>query len=62
MSVISILVVLCIVGFILWVINTYGTMIDPKIKTIINVVAVIAVIIWLLRIVGLWPGLHDIKV
>ena len=60
--VITILIVLCLVGFVLWLINTYGTMIDAKIKTIINVVAVIAVILWLLRVFGLWGGITDIKV
>lgn len=48
MSLITIIIVLCVVGFILWLINTYLPM-DKKIKTIINIVVVITTILWLLQ-------------
>lgn len=61
MSLISIVLVLIVVGLLLWAANSFIPM-DAKIKMIMNVVVVIAVILWLLRAFGLWGGLGDIKV
>ena len=47
MSLIGLVLTLVIVGVVLWLINNYVPM-DPKIKTIVNVVVVIVVVIWLL--------------
>lgn len=49
---INLLITLVVVGIILWLVNTYIPM-DGKIKSILNIVVVIAVIIWLLRYAGL---------
>ena len=49
MDLISLVIVLVIIGVILWAINTLIPM-DPKIKTILNVVVVIAVLLWILSI------------
>ena len=51
MSLIGLVIVLIVVGVLLWAANTYIPM-DPKIKTIMNVVVVIAVILWLLSAFG----------
>jgi hypothetical protein len=51
MSVITLVVTLIIVGFVLWLINKYIPM-DGKIKSILNVVVVIIVILWLLSAFG----------
>lgn len=56
MSLVNIVIVLIIVGIALWLINRFIPM-DYKIKTILNVVVVIAVIIWLLRSSGLLANL-----
>ena len=48
----SILVTLIIVGILLWLVNTYIPM-DTKIKTILNVIVVIVVIIWSLSALGM---------
>lgn len=62
MSLITLIVVLCIVGVLLWMINTYLPM-DHKIKMILNVVVVIAVVLWLLSAFGLLGGLNtDLRV
>jgi hypothetical protein len=45
-------IVLVVVGVILWVINSYIPM-QATIKKILNVVVVIAVIIWFLSVFGL---------
>ena len=48
---IQLLVLLVVVGVVLYLINNYVPMAAP-IKTIINVVVVLAVCIWLLRVTG----------
>ena len=56
MSLVNIVLILIIVGIALWLINRFIPM-DYKIKTILNVVVVIAVIIWLLKSTGVFSGL-----
>jgi hypothetical protein len=52
MSLLYIVIVLVVVGFLLWLINTYIPM-ASSIKTILNAVVVIAVILWLLSAFGI---------
>jgi hypothetical protein len=52
MSLVSIVIVLVVVGFLLWLINTYIPMARPF-KTILNIVVVVAVIVWLLSTLGI---------
>lgn len=52
MSLVTIVIVLVVVGFLLWLINTYIPM-AGSIKTILNAVVVIAVILWLLSAFGI---------
>jgi hypothetical protein len=47
MPLINVVITLVVVGLLLWLVNSYIPM-DGKIKSILNVVVVIAVIIWLL--------------
>ncbi len=61
MSLISLVVVLIVVGVLLWLVNTYIPM-DGKIKSILNAVVVIAVVIWLLQVFGLLGSLQNIRV
>ena len=49
MPLISVVILLIIVGVLLWLANTYIPM-DPKIKTIMNVVVVIVVVLWVLSL------------
>jgi uncharacterized membrane-anchored protein len=49
---ITLIITLIVVGVILYLINNYLPM-DGKIKSILNIVVVIAVILWLLRTFGL---------
>jgi hypothetical protein len=46
---------------ILWVINSYIPM-EPTIKKILNVVVIVAVIIWLLTVFGLIGDLSSIRI
>lgn len=61
MPLINLVVVLIVVGVLLWLINRYIPM-ASSIKTILNVVVVIAVVIWVLQAVGLWGGLSNYRV
>lgn len=60
MSLITIVVVLIIVGFLLGIINAYIPM-AASIKSILNAVVVIAVIIWLLSVFGLIPPIGNMR-
>ena len=46
------IIILIVVGVLLWLINNKLPM-DGTLKSIINIVVVIAVIVWLLRIFGI---------
>lgn len=61
MSLIAMIVLLAIVGVILYYVNT-ATKMDAKIKGIINVAVVIAVIIVLLKVFGVWGEVTGMKV
>jgi undecaprenyl pyrophosphate phosphatase UppP len=61
MSLISVVIVLIVVGVLLWAANTYIPM-DNKIKTIMNVVVVIAVVLWLLQAFGVLGSLDSIRI
>ncbi len=60
MSLISVVVTLIIVGVLLWLINTYIPM-DGKIKSILNFVVVVAVILWLLYGFGVLGNSGEIR-
>jgi len=51
MSLLTIVIVLVVVGLILYCINSFIPM-DGKIKQILNIVVIVAVVIWLLKAVG----------
>jgi hydrogenase-4 membrane subunit HyfE len=61
MPLIQLVLVLVAVGVILWVINSYIPM-QTTIKKILNVVVIIAVIIWLLSVFGLIGNLSAIRI
>jgi hypothetical protein len=61
MTLISLLVTLIVVGVLLSLVNNYIPM-DSKIKNILNIVVVIAVVIWLLNLLGLTDNLRGIRV
>ncbi|WP_349677711.1 MULTISPECIES: Thivi_2564 family membrane protein [unclassified Flavobacterium] len=61
MPIFNILLVLIIVGVLLWLVNTFIPM-DGKIKKIFNVVVVILVIVWLLKVFGLLNSLVGMHV
>lgn len=61
MSIMGLLIVLIIIGVALYCVNTLIPM-DPKIKTIINIVIVVVVILYLLQAFGLLTGLGNLRI
>lgn len=53
MSIISLIVILAIVGVLLWLVQTKLPM-DPTIKLIIHIVVIAAVVVYLLKVFGIW--------
>ena len=58
MPLLTILIVLIVVGFVLWLANTYIPM-EPTIKKILNIVTIILLLVWLLNILGVWHYLSQ---
>jgi len=61
MSLVGLVLTLVVVGVLLWLLNNYVPM-DAKIKTILNVVVVIVVVIWLLQAFGVLGSLQGIRI
>jgi predicted membrane protein len=61
MPLVNLVIALIVVGVALWLINTYIPM-ASSIKTILNVVVVVAVAIWVLQAVGMWGRITNYKV
>ena len=61
MPLINLVAVLIVVGVLLWLVNTYIPM-DGKIKNILNVVVVIAGVVWLLHVFGVLGSLSTVRI
>jgi len=61
MTLVGIVVVLVVVGLILWLINTYIPM-AGGIKSLLNVVVFVVVLIWLLQIFGLIGPIQGVHI
>jgi hypothetical protein len=58
MPLVTVVIVLVVVGLLLWLVNRYIPM-QSQIKAILNGVIVIAVVLWLLKVVGLFDNLSQ---
>jgi hypothetical protein len=61
MPLVQVVLVLIVVGVLLWLVNSYIPM-AGSIKSILNAVVVIAVVLWLLSVFGLLGELSNIRV
>jgi hypothetical protein len=61
MPLIQVVLILIVVGVLLWLINRYIPM-QGMIKTILNAVVVIVVVLWLLSVFGLIGSISNIRV
>ena len=60
MPLVNLVIALIVVGVVLYMINRYIPM-ASSIKTILNVVVVVAVAIWVLQAVGVWGRVTSYK-
>ncbi|MBN1926265.1 MAG: hypothetical protein JW798_10545 [Prolixibacteraceae bacterium] len=61
MPLLTVLLVLIFAGVVLWLINRFIPM-ERTIKSILNVVVVIVVLVWLLKEFGVFQYLKDIHI
>lgn len=61
MPLLKILLVLVVAGVLLWLVNSYIPM-QPTIKKILNVTVIVIIIIWLLKISGLFQSLQGVHI
>ena len=52
-TLVNLIIVLAVIGVLLWLINSYVPM-HPAIKKIINVICIVALCLWLLRLLVAW--------
>jgi hypothetical protein len=61
MSLINLIVVLVVVGVLLWLVNRYIPM-EARIKSILNAVVIIAVVLSLLNLFGVFHSISGIRI
>lgn len=61
MSLLAVVITLVFIGLILWAVNKWIPL-EPWIKKTINIVIAVAVVIWLLRVFGVWGYVDKIKI
>ncbi|HJZ39889.1 MAG TPA: Thivi_2564 family membrane protein [Bacteroidales bacterium] len=61
MPILTVLLVLIVAGVVLWLVNSYIPM-QRTLKSILNVVVVILVVIWLLKVFGLLDNLRHLTI
>ncbi|MGC1676424.1 MAG: Thivi_2564 family membrane protein [Candidatus Binataceae bacterium] len=60
MTLVSIVVVLVVIGLVMWLINTYIPM-AAGIKSVLNIVVFIVVVVWLLQGFGLIGNIPGVR-
>lgn len=61
MPLVTVVITIGVVGLLLWLVNRFIPM-QGQIKGILNGVVVIAVVLWLLKISGLFDYLYQFKI
>ena len=61
MPLLNLVVALVVIGVGLYLINRYIPM-ASSIKSILNAVVVIAVLVWVLQVLGLWGGISTFRI
>lgn len=61
MSLLSIIITIVVVGLLLWAINSFIPM-EGRVKTILNGVVIICLILWLLQAFGVLGSLGNVRV
>ena len=61
MPILTVIIVLVVAGIILYLVNNYIPM-QRTIKNILNIVVVIAVVVWLLKVFGVLSSLQHLHI
>ncbi len=61
MSILTLIVILAVIGLIMYLINRFIPM-QPMFKNIFNIAVAVLVILWLLKVFGLFTGLQGVKI
>lgn len=61
MPIMMVVLTLIVCGVVMYLVNAYIPM-EANIKRIMNGVVVIAIVIWLLKLIGLWAYLFNVRV
>jgi len=61
MSLFIVMLVIVLIGMALYAINLYVPM-DGKIKKILNIATVVLLVLWLIKVSGLWSYLNSIHI
>jgi hypothetical protein len=61
MPILTVIIVLIVAGIILYLVNNYIPM-QKTIKSILNIVVVIAVVLWLLKVFGVLSSLQHLHI
>lgn len=61
MPLVTVVIVLAVIGLLLWLVNRFIPM-QGQIKAILNGVVVIAVVLWLMKVVGLFDNLSQFHI
>jgi hypothetical protein len=59
-ALIEVVIVLIVVGVLLWLVNTYIPMAGP-VKSLLNAVVVIVLVVWLLKVFGIWHYVTSLR-
>ncbi|MGA8535493.1 MAG: Thivi_2564 family membrane protein [Candidatus Tumulicola sp.] len=61
MPLVEVVIVLIVVGVLLWLVNAYIPM-ASAVKSLLNAVVVIALVVWLLKVFGVWGSIMHLRV
>jgi hypothetical protein len=61
MPILQIVVIIIVIGVLLWLANSYIPM-DPKVKSILNAVVIILLVVWLLSLFFDFGSLGSVRV
>jgi len=61
MPILTLIILLCIIGFLLYLVNAYIPM-QATIKKILNIAVVVAVVLWLLNLTGFLSNISTLRV
>jgi hypothetical protein len=61
MPIVTVLLVIVLAGVVLWAINQYVPL-DGKVRSILNLVVVVLLVVWLLQVFGLIDPILNVRI